>query len=56
MKQRTSLTLQERTISQINDLMNYYKNMIPSLNNSIIVEAAVQHFWKFTFYPDDTTK
>ncbi len=55
MKQRTSITLQERTISQINELMEYYKNMIPSLNTSIVIEAAIQHFWKFTFDPDDKT-
>lgn len=46
MKQRTSITIQEETIKQLEDLKEYYQNMIPSINTSMIVEVAVNQLWK----------
>lgn len=46
MKQRTSVTISEETIEQLKDLKEYYKNMIPSINTSMILEVAVNQLWK----------
>lgn len=51
MKQRTSITISEEVIEQLEDLKNYYKNMIPSINTSMIIEVAVNDLWKDIINP-----